>query len=276
MAQPAFKFDDSAAYERAMGRWSRAVARIFVQWLAPPAGARCLDVGCGTGALTHALLELVSPATVVGIDPELAQIAQASRGPAAGRATFHVADACRLPFAAASFDIATSALVLNFIAERSQAMAEKRRVTRAGGSVAAYVWDFAEESSPSGPLRRAMRRCGVDVPAIPGTDASPIEALRTLFEQAALERIESKTIEVCLAYRDFEDFWQAQTPSYSPTTKIIASMTASERTRLMRAVRTELPTALGGAIEYSARANAIKARVPLTGVMSGLALHARP
>ncbi len=262
MAELAITFDDSVAYERAMGRWSRAVAPIFLQWLAPPASARWLDVGCGTGVLAHTLLELSSPAMVAGIDPEVAQIAQASRGPAAGRAAFQVADARSLPFADASFDIATSALVLNFIAERSQAMAEKRRVTRAGGSVAAYVWDFSEELSPSGPLRRAMRRFGVDVPAIPGTDESRIEALRPLFEQAALERIETRTIEVCLAYRDFQDFWQAQTPSYSPLTKIIASMTESERTRLMRAVRTGLPTAPGGVVEYFARANAIKARVP--------------
>ena len=141
-------------------------------------------------------------------------------------------------------------------------MAEKRRVTCAGGGVAAYVWDFAEELSPSGPLRRAMRLFGVDLPAIPGTAESRIEALRTLFEQAGLEGIETRTIDVFLAYVDFEDFWQAQTPSYSPTTKIIASMTGSERMRLMRAVRSDLPTAPGGTIEYFARANAIKARVP--------------
>jgi ubiquinone/menaquinone biosynthesis C-methylase UbiE len=262
MAELKFKFDDSAAYERAIGRWSRAVAPIFLQWLAPQAGARWLDVGCGTGVLTHTLLELSSPAAVIGIDPEAAQISQASQGPAAGRAAFQVADACRLPFADASFDIAAAALVLNFIAERSQAVAEMRRVTRGGGSVAAYVWDFAEELSPSGPLRRAMRRFGMDVPAIPGTAESRIEPLRALFEQTALERIETRTIEVCLAYRDFEDFWQAQTPSYSPVTKIIASMTESERKRLMRTIRTELHAAPGGVIEYFVRANAIKARVP--------------
>src|SRR5215213_3665320 len=137
MAEVSIKFDDSAAYERAMGRWSRAVAPIFLQWLAPPANARWLDVGCGGGVLAHMVLELTSPGTVVGIDPEVAQIAQASRGPAAGRASFRVADACNLPFAEASFDIAAAGLVLNFIAERSQAVAEMRRVTRAGGSVAA-------------------------------------------------------------------------------------------------------------------------------------------
>jgi len=262
MAEIAIKFDDGAAYERAMGRWSRAVAPVFLQWLAPPAGARWLDVGCGTGIFAHTLLELCAPAEVIGIDPEASQIAQASRGPAAGRAAFQVADARRLPFADASFDIAASALVLNFVSERSQAMSEMRRVTRAGGSVAAYVWDFFEDLSPSGPLRQAMRRFGAEVPTAPGTAESRIAALRGLFEQAALERIETRTIEVCLAYRDFQDFWEAQTPSYAPITKVIASMTEGERTRLMRAVRAELPTAPGGVIEYFARANAIKARVP--------------
>src|SRR5512132_1280049 len=106
MAKQSFKFDDSAAYERAIGRWSRAVAPIFLQWLAPAAGARWLDVGCGTGVLAHTLLELSSPGEVVGIDPEAGQIEQASRGPAAGRATFKVADARTLPFEDGAFDVA--------------------------------------------------------------------------------------------------------------------------------------------------------------------------
>ena len=89
-----------------------------------------------------------------------------------------------------------------------------------------------------------------------------MEALRALFQEAGLEQIETRGIDICLAYSDFDDFWQAQTPSYAPTTKIIASMTESERTRLKRAVRDRLPAAPGGVIEYFARANAVKARVP--------------
>ena len=262
MAEYTFDFDDSAAYERAIGRWSRAVAPGFLQWLAPPANARWLDVGCGTGILAHTLLELCSPAAVIGIDSAAAQVGQASRGPAAGRASFKVGDARRLPFPNASFDIVISALVLNFIPERQQALAEMRRVARTGGAVAAYVWDFTEELSPSGPLRRAMRRLGSQVPTIPGTAESRLETLRALFEEAGLEQIETRIIDVCLAYKDFEDFWKAQTPSYVPTTKVIASMTEGDRTRLMRAVRDGLPTAPEGVIEYFARANAIKARVP--------------
>src|SRR6185436_12063595 len=106
---------------------------------------------------------------------------------------------------------------------------------------------------------------------IPGTSESHIDSLRRLFQETGLERIETKTIDVCLAYRDFQDFWQAQTPSYAPTTKVIAAMTDSERARLMRAVRDEVPVAPGGLIEYVARASAIKGRVPRDGKNASLA-----
>jgi ubiquinone/menaquinone biosynthesis C-methylase UbiE len=256
------KFDDAAAYERFMGRWSRAVAPSFLAWLGARRGAAWLDVGCGTGILAETLLELCAPASVDAIDPAPAQVKAAARGAAGGRATFQVADARQLPFPDASFDVVASALVINFIPERAPAVAEMRRVARPGALVAGYVWDFVEELSPSGPLRTAMRRFGAEVPGIPGADASRLEPLRKLFAQAGLEQIETRTIDVCLAYADFADFWQAQTPGYAPTTKVIGAMKDSERMRLMHAVQAALPTGPNGSIEYCARANAVKARAP--------------
>jgi len=262
VAEAALKFDDSAAYERFMGRWSRAVAPVFLDWLGARPRANWLDVGCGTGILAETLLELCAPASVDAIDPAPAQVKAAERGPAAGRAAFRVADARKLPFPDASFDVVASALVINFIPERPAALAEMRRVARADGVVAAYVWDFAAELSPSGPLRRAMRRVGAEVPGIPGAEASRLEALDGLFRSAGLEQVETRTIDVCLAYADFQDFWQAQTAGYAPTTKIIAAMKDSERARLRRTAQSGLPSGPNGLIEYCARANAIKARVP--------------
>jgi len=255
------QFDDSAAYERFMGRWSRAVAPVFLDWLGAQRRANWLDVGCGTGILAETLLDFCAPASVHAVDPAPAQVKAAARGPAAGRAVFQVADARKLPFPDASFDVVAAALVINFIPDRPPALAEMRRVARAGGIVAGYVWDFAAELSPSGPLRKAMRRFGTDVPAIPGTEVSSPEALRALFLAAGFEQIETRTVDVCLAYADFQDFWQAQTPGYAPTTKIIAAMKDSERMRLMHAVQSAVPTGPNGSIEYCARANAIKARV---------------
>jgi ubiquinone/menaquinone biosynthesis C-methylase UbiE len=257
------RFDDGAAYERFMGRWSRAAAPVFLDWLAVRPGASWLDVGCGTGILAQTLLNLCAPTSVHAIDPAAEQIAAAAQGPLAGRAQFKVADARRLPFADATFDVVASALVINFIPDPRLALTEMRRVARTGGLVGAYVWDFAKELSPSGPLRRAMRRLGAEVPEIPGTVISPVEALSALFATAGLEGIETRTIDVCLTYENFNDFWQAQTPGYAPTTKIIAAMNGRERMRLMRTVESSLPRGPGGVIEYCAKANAIKARVAL-------------
>ena len=262
MAQTRIEFADASGYERFMGRWSRAVAAKFLRWIDPPPAARWLDAGCGTGILTEAVLDACAPAAVTGIDPAGAQIEQASRGPASARATFRQADAMKLPFPDRSFDVAASALVINFIPRPLVALGEMGRVTFPGGTVAGYVWDFQRDLSPSGPLRQAMRAFGADVPAIPGTEHSSLQALQSLFGRAELRSIRCTTLDVTLAYQDFEDFWQAQTPGYSPTTKIIDAMTENERRRLKRAAREALSVGPHGKIEYTARANAIRATVP--------------
>ena len=256
------RFDDSAAYERFMGRWSRAVAPLFLDWLDAPSGARWLDVGCGTGILAETVLGLCAPAAVFAVDSAPAQVQAAASGAAAGRVTFEVADACALPFANCAFDVVASALVINFIPDRLLALAEMRRVARVGGLVGGYVWDFAAELSPSGPLRKALRRSGAEVPVIPGTDASSPDALHRLFESAGLAQIETRVVEVCLSYASFNEFWVAQTPGYAPMAKVIAAMKEPERMRLVRAVQAALPAGPNGSIEYFARAHAIKARVP--------------
>jgi ubiquinone/menaquinone biosynthesis C-methylase UbiE len=262
MAEAAHSFDDSAAYERFMGRWSRAVGTEFLAWLAPPASTNWLDVGCGTGIFTELIVDTCHPADVVAVDPSASQIEHARRQPKLRQATFRVADAQALPFPAAAFDVVVSALVINFVPDRPRALTEMRRVTRAQGLVAGYVWDFSAELSPSWPLRAGMRRVGVDVPDVPGTAESTPEALDLLFRRAGFEAIAAKSFDVTVPHLNFDDFWQAQTPSYSPTTKIIGAMSSSDRERLMDAVRATLPIGPDGRIEYSARANAIRGYLP--------------
>jgi ubiquinone/menaquinone biosynthesis C-methylase UbiE len=266
MAEPAHSFDDSAAYERFMGRWSRAAGELFLAWLTPPKGARWLDVGCGTGVFTALIADRCAPQAVTAVDPAPAQIAHARRQPLAQRVDFQVADAASLPFGDAAFDVAALALVLNFVPDRPRALAEISRVTRPGSVVAGYAWDFAAELSPSWPLRRGLREVGLDVPDVPGTASSRLDALRSLFEQAGFVQIDTNAFDVTLSYADFDDFWQSQTPTYSPTTKMIAAMTDAERGQLIEAVRAALPLRRDGAIEYSARANAFKACRPKDGV----------
>jgi ubiquinone/menaquinone biosynthesis C-methylase UbiE len=261
----AHSFDDSAAYERFVGSWGRAAGAIFLDWLLAPTGAHWLDIGCGTGLFTELIVDTRSPAKVFAIDPAAAQIDHARRKPVARRANFQVGDAQALPFSDSSFDVVVSALAINFIPDRRRALSEMRRVGRMRGLVAGYVWDFNEELSPSGPFRSGMSEVVVDMPPLPGAEDSSLGALRASFACAGLEEIDTRTIEVTVSFRNFDDFWLAQTPSYSPMTKVITGMTTSERAELMEAVRAHVPSRGDGRIEYPARANAIKARVPRLG-----------
>lgn len=255
-------FDDGEAYERFMGRWSRAAGAIFLDWLAPPTGARWLDVGCGTGVFTELVLDTLAPAAVTAVDPAPAQIDHARKLPVAQRAEFRVADSQSLPFPDGAFDVVASALVINFIPDRPKALQEMRRVARRGGVVAGYVWDFAGERGPSTPLRDGLRRMGVEAPANAGQADTKLDALDSLFARAGFQDIATRAIDVTGAFPDFNDFWRAQTPSFSPVTKVIVSLPEADRARLIEIVRAALSAGPDGRISYSARAHAIKARVP--------------
>ena len=260
MSEAALTFADSEAYERFMGQWSRAAGAPFLEWISAPRGLNWLDVGCGTGVFTELILRHCAPAAVFGVDPHRAQIEHASRHPMRQRALLRVARAEALPYSDEVFDVVASALTINFIADRSRAMTEMRRVARASGTVAAFVWDFGIERSPSGPLRVALRQSGFEVPDMPGTQASRLQALESLFEATGFQDITARVFEVTSAYVNFDAFWDAQTGPYSPTTPMIEAMTASQRDELIDRVRAVLPNGGRGAIEYTARANAVKAR----------------
>lgn len=65
-AEESPRWSNPEAYEASMGRWSRPAARAFLIWLAPPEAARWIDVGRGTGALTHAILTTTDPSDATG------------------------------------------------------------------------------------------------------------------------------------------------------------------------------------------------------------------
>lgn len=243
-----------------MGKWSRAVAPTFLDWLHPPSSARWLEVGCGTGIFTEYILDRCAPQSVAAIDCSQAQIRHAACSAIAARADFRVGDAQALSFDDASFDVVVSALLINFVPEPARAISEMRRVLSTGGLVGGYVWDFAEERSPSWPMRQGMRRFGIAVPDVPGTATTGLVSLTDLFEQATFRDIDTRSIEVTQAFESFDAFWRAQTPSYMPTTHVIGALPDSERRRLMDTVRAGLPVSAAGRIEYPARAHAIRAR----------------
>ena len=245
-----------------MGSWSRAVGSIFLDWVAPPADARWLDVGCGTGIFTELVIETCAPSAIFGVDPTQAQIVYARLRPFAQRGNFWVANAQALPFRNSTFDIVASALVINFIRDRPQALAEMRRVTRRGGGVSGYVWDYTAELAPSSPLRVGLRRGRSRCSVGPRCQWFVYPCAHRIVQAGRPRKDRDEVNRHRGVFPSFDDFWSAQTPRYNPIGPMIARMTARDRSRLVELVRARLSPGVAGRIEYSARANAVKAHVP--------------
>jgi len=93
-----------------------------------------LDVGCGSGRLAVRLARC-SGCRVVGVDPAAGMVAQALRKTGAGRAYFCVGVAEALPFRAASFDAAVTAVSVHHWKDAGRGLEEMRRLLRPGGRV---------------------------------------------------------------------------------------------------------------------------------------------
>ena len=261
MADQQIRFDDGAGYERYMGTWSRLAGEIFLDWLAPQPGLRWLDVGCGNGAFTERIVERCAPFSVEGIDPSEEQLAFARARAAARGALFHQGDAMALPFPDDTFDAAVMPLVIFFVPAPAQGVAEMARVVRPGGIVAAYAWDMLGDGFPYEVLRAEMREMGAAVPMPPSPEASRMDALRDLWTDAGLDAVETREIAVQRTFADFEDYWTTilAGPSVRPA---LAAMASEEIARLEARMRAQLPADAAGRITVSARANAVKGRVP--------------
>ena len=261
MAEPQIRFDDGAAYERMMGTWSRLAGEIFLDWLAPRAGLKWIDIGCGNGAFTGLIVARCAPAEVQGIDPSDGQLAYARTRSGAGKAKFRKGDAMALPFSDGAFDVAIMALVIFFVPEPAKGVAEMMRVVAPGGEIAAYAWDMAGGGFPLQPLQTELQAMGIPPVRPPSSDVSKMDALQRLWKGAGLVDVETRRIDVQRSFVDFDDFWTASTLG-SSIAPVVASMAPDDLRRLKDGMRARMKADGAGRIVYGAWANAIKGRVP--------------
>jgi SAM-dependent methyltransferase len=262
MAEARVTFDAAEDYERFMGAWSRAIGERFLAWLGAPRAARWLDVGCGTGAFSELVLRHAAPASLAGIDPSREQIAYV-REHVPG-ATFEVADSEALPFADGAFDVVASALVLHFIPDRGRALAEMKRVLRAGGLVGAYTWKRTEteDFAPYAPVMAGVARLGADTLTSPLVPEGSAEGMRASLRAAGFTDVAVTELEVTRSFASFDEFWDVQTLPFSPPGRTIAKLGAAQRDELRALLRERLPAGADGSVTYAATALAGKGRRP--------------
>jgi SAM-dependent methyltransferase len=244
-------------YESYVGRWSRLVAAEFVAWLDQPTGLRWLDVGCGTGALTSAILRTAEPVAVLGIDPSAGFIEYARKSVTDERATFEVRSAAELPDG--PYDAVVAGLVLNFIPERVEALHRMREI---GSTVAVYVWDYSDGME----LMRYFFDAMIEVRP---QDREHDEGLRFsfctakglggLFREAGFTKVGLHEIVVPTEFASIDDYWRPFLGGQGVAPAYLRSLDEPDQEALREAVRTRLPIEADGSIRLTARAWAAKA-----------------
>lgn len=252
-------------YERYVGRWSRLVAMEFVDWLHVGRAKDWLDVGCGTGALTEVILDSAEPRSVKGIDPSSGFIEHAKTRVRGDVASFEVGDARSLPAGTNGFDVAVAGLSLNFVPQPARAVSEMARAVRPGGTVAAYVWDYAGRME----LMRYFWDAAIALdPAASDLDEGPRfpvcrpDPLAELFAAADLHAVDVKAIDVATHFADLDDYWSPFLGGQGPAPAYAMSLSDQRRRALRERLHVTLPIAQDGSIDLIARAWAVRGEVP--------------
>lgn len=258
--RPTFPWENGENYEAYIGRWSRLVGHEFLKWLAVKPSARWLDIGCGSGALSQSILKDTSPASVKGIDLSKTFIEYCKAQLLDPRTSFEVGNALAIPCETGSFDAAVSGLVLNFLPEANQAVAEMKRCVGPGGVVAVYVWDYGGEMQ----LLRYFWNAAVALdPAVYDLDEArrfsichPTR-LMDLFNNAGLYEVRVKAIEIRTEFKNFDDFWLPFQGGQGPAPAYLKTIDSRRRSTLREHIRKSLPVSIDGTIALVARAWAV-------------------
>jgi trans-aconitate methyltransferase len=265
--RPTDVWTDGAAYERYVGRWSQLVAREFLAWLAVAPGSRWLDIGCGTGMLSRAILQDCEPAAVMGIDRAEGYLAFAREQAQDTRVRFAVQDVQALADDAAAYDAVVSGLVLNFLPQPDVAIGHMVRGARPGGVVAAYVWDYAGSMQLMRHFWDAAAALDPQASSLHEGRRFPIcqpQPLADLFRAAGLAQVEVRAIEITTNFQDFDDYWLPFLGGQGPAPSYVQMLSDEQRAALRERLRQSLPIAQDGSIALVARAWAVRgARQPL-------------
>ena len=134
-----------------------------------------------------------------------------------------------------------------------------------GGTIAAYVWDYAGKMELMRHFWDAAVALNSAVRALDEGVRFPLckpETLEAMFRHANLAAIEVVPIDVPTRFRDFDDYWSPFLGGQGPAPSYAMSLDEASRNRLRDRIRERLPSQADGSISLVARAWAIRSRVP--------------
>jgi SAM-dependent methyltransferase len=251
------------AYEQYMGRWSRKIAPLFLEWLAPPQRKNWIDIGCGTGQLSLQIASKCNPSHHIGVDQTEGFLSLARKN--VPNAEFTVGDALSIDLPNDSVDYAVSGLLLNFVPDKAKALNEMARIARPEGVVALYVWDYAGHMQIMRYFFDAARVIDPKSSAFDDGINAPIcrpKALADAFSAAGLSHVETAPIDIAAAFIDFQDYWEPFLGGTGSAPKYCLSLDEATRNEIRDAVRAKLPIGPDGEILLAVRAWAARGVVP--------------
>ena len=231
---------DGDGYELSMGRWSRRLAELFIDFAGAADAEKILDVGCGTGSLSFTLATRAPRSTINGIDFSQAYIDYAKGKNTEPRLTFETGDACAMPYPDGAFDRVLSLLVLHYVREPKKAIAEMRRVARPGATVAATVWDarggyvgnriFFDTAAAIDPEAEKNRSRYYTHPMTrPGE-------LAAAWRDAGFTDIGESYLTILMEFANFADYWAPVTGKDGPLAAYVNSLAPDMRERFRAAL----------------------------------------
>lgn len=258
-------FEIAEAYERQMGRWSRQLAPLLIEFAGVGDGDRILDAGCGTGSLSLTLARLTKAASILGVDASKGFIEFAQGRSSDPRLSFELGDAQNLAYPDASFDRCLSLLIVNHIADTPRALKEMRRVTKPGGVVATAMWDGTGGNEFNDRMWNVA--VTVDAKITPaskrsGTYSSPA-AMTSLWQDSGLSDIAVTCLVMGCEYASFADYWQRFLEGQGPAGAYVTALPEDRRENLRQKLYTDI---IGGRpdgpFSLQAKAWAVRGVVP--------------
>jgi len=245
-------FASSAAYDQHVGRYGRELSRAHIAAVGIAKDDRVLDVGCGPGALTEAVADVVGADRTCAVDPS-EPFVEMCRQRVPG-ADVRVAKAEALPDYGAAFEVVMSQLVVNFMTDAVTGVRAMVAAAGQSGRVSSCVWDYADGMT----MLRIFWDAALELDAAAPDEGRTMRycnpnELQALWEGCGLRDVETDELVVRASYADFDDYWSPFPTGLAPSGAYCAALDNERQERLRDGCYRRLgsPT---GAFELTARA----------------------